>query len=143
MELWSLIIGIASLIVGIVSIVLAKVAMDASEKESERSADNYNKTKELLNDIEHKSDLIDRAVQIQQAQLVQIINKALDKVGQSPIEWEPITMEEIDKLFEEKQKPINKEIQELNNKVEKMPKIYTSIEEPTNLKTGDIWFKPE
>lgn len=118
MELWSLIIGIASLFVGIVSIFLAIVAMNASKKESERSADNYNKTKELLNDIEHKSDLIDRAVQIQQAQLVQIINKALDKVGQSPIEFQPITAEEINALFEEKKKPIDSEIQKLKTEVE-------------------------
>lgn len=104
MEILSLIIGIVSLIVGIASIVLAIVAMISSKKEADRSAENYRNTKELLNKIEHKSDLIDRAVQVQQAQLVQIINKALDKVGQSPIEFQPITEEDINALFEEKMK---------------------------------------
>lgn len=118
METWSLIVGIASLIVGIVSIILAIVAMVASKKEADRSAENYRSTKELLNKIEHKSDLIDRAIQVQQAQLVQIINKALDKVGQSPIEFHPITEEEINALFEEKKKPIDSEIQKLKTEVE-------------------------
>ena len=118
MEIWSLVVGIASLIVGIISIVLAIVAMVASKKEADRSAENYRNTKELLNKIEHKSDLIDRAVQVQQAQLVLIINKALDKVGQSPIEFQPITEEEINALFEEKKKPIDSEIQKLKTEVE-------------------------
>lgn len=118
METLSLIVGIASLIVGILSIILAIVAMVASKKEADRSAENYRNTKELLNKIEHKSDLIDRAIQVQQAQLVQIINKALDKVGQSPIELHPITEEEINALFEEKKKPIDSEIQKLKTEVE-------------------------
>lgn len=104
MEILSLIIGIVSLIVGIASIVLAIVAMISSKKEADRSTENYRNTKELLNKIENKSDLIDRAVQVQQAQLVQIINKALDKIGQSPIELQPITEEDINALFEEKMK---------------------------------------
>ncbi|MBQ5610042.1 MAG: hypothetical protein IIU83_00425 [Fibrobacteraceae bacterium] len=104
MEILSLIIGIVSLIVGVASIVLAIVAMISSKKEADRSAENYRNTKELLNKIENKSDLIDRAVQVQQAQLVQIINKALDKIGQSPIELQPITEEDINALFEEKMK---------------------------------------
>ena len=80
------------------------VAMISSKKEADRSAENYRNTKELLNKIENKSVLIDRAVQVQQAQLVQIINKALDKIGQSPIELQPITEEDINALFEEKMK---------------------------------------
>ena len=143
MEIWSFIIGLVSLIVGVVSIILAVIAMNASKKESERSADNYQKTKELLEKIEHKSDLIDRAIQIQQAQLVQIINKALDKIGQSPIEFQPITEEEINALFEEKKKPIDSEIQKLKNEVDAMPKIHIGNEPPKDSKNGDLWFKTE
>ena len=50
-NVWSLIIGIASLVVGIVSIVLAIVAMRTSKKESEKSSQNYNETKKLLDQI--------------------------------------------------------------------------------------------
>lgn len=128
---WSLIIGVASLIVGVISIALAVVAMIASKKESDRSAENYIKTKELLNKIEHKSDIIDRAVQGQQAQLVQIINKALDKIGESPIEFQPITEEEINALFEEKKKTIDSQIQKLKTEVENIPRLDGFVEEDT------------
>ena len=136
MELWSLIVGIASLIVGIVSIVLAIVAMIASKKEADRSAENYIKSKDLLNKIEFKSELIDRAIQIQQAQLVQIINKALDKLGQSPIDLQPITEEEINALFEEKKKPIDSEIQKLKTEVENIPRIDVRLEGDTLIFDG-------
>ena len=136
MELWSLVVGIASLIVGIISIILAIVAMIASKKESDRSAKNYIKTKELLDKIEHKSDIIDRAIQIQQAQLVQIINKALDKVGQSPIDLQPITEEEINALFEEKKKPIDSEIQKLKTEVENIHRIDVRVEGDTLIFDG-------
>jgi len=143
METWSFIVGIASLVVGIISIILAIVAMDASKKESDRSAENYKKTKGLLNEIEHRSEIIDRAIQIQQAQLVQIINKALDKVGQSPIDFQPITEEEINALFEEKRKPIDDEIRKIKQEMDTMPKIHVGNEPPKDSKDGDIWFKTE
>jgi hypothetical protein len=136
-------VGIASLVVGIISIILAIVAMIASKKESDRSAENYAKTKELLDKIEHKSDIIDRAIQIQQAQLVQIINKALDKVGQSPIELQPVTEEDINALFEEKKKPIDEEIRKLKNEVDAMPKIHIGNEPPKDSKNGDLWLQVE
>ena len=50
-NVWSLIIGIASLVVGVVSIVLAIVAMRTSKIESEKSSQNYNETKKLLDQI--------------------------------------------------------------------------------------------
>ena len=90
---------VVSLIVGAVSIVLGGISIIIAVKESKHSTENYRKTKELLTTIEHKSELIDRAIQVQQTQLVQIINKALDKVGQPGIEIEPMTNEDIDKLF--------------------------------------------
>lgn len=143
MDNWSLIVGIASLIVGIISIILAIVAMSASKKEADRSADNYKNAKDLLKKIEHRSELIDRAIQIQQAQLVQIINKALDKVGQSPIDYQPITEEEINALFEEKRKPIDDEIRKIKQDVNTMPRIYVGNEPPKDSKDGDIWISTE
>ena len=143
MEIWSFIVGISSLVVGIISIILAIVAMVASKKESERSAENYKNTKDVLNKIEHKSELIDRAIQIQQAQLVQIINKALDKVGQSPIEFQPITEEEINALFEEKRKPIDDQIRKIKSQVDTMPKIHVGNGPLKDLKNGDLWFPIE
>ena len=143
MELWSLIVGIASLVVGVISIVLAVVAMISSKKEADKSTENYRNTKDLLDKIQHKSDLIDRAIQIQQAQLLQIINKALDKIGQSPIELQPVTEEDINALFEEKKKPIDEEIRKLKNEVDAMPKIHIGNEPPKELKNGDLWFTLE
>ena len=143
MEILSFIVGVASLVVGIISIILAIVAMVVSQKESERSVENYKNTKDLLNKIEHKSELIDRAIQIQQAQLVQIINKALDKVGQSPIDFQPITEEEINALFEEKRKPIDDEIRMIKREVNALPKIHIGNEPPKESKNGDIWLQTE
>lgn len=47
MELWSLIIGIASLIVGIVSIVLAIVAMRSAKRETIKSEKKLSKHKRI------------------------------------------------------------------------------------------------
>lgn len=100
MELWSLVIGIASLIVSVVSIVLGIYAIAYAKKESANSENNYQRTKDLLVNIEHKAELIDRVLQLQQTQLVDIINKTLDKVGEAPIQIQEISIEEIDALFE-------------------------------------------
>lgn len=88
-----------SIISGAISIVLAIYAIYFAKKESAQSADNYNKTKELLKEIEHKTELIDRSVQLQQTQLINIINAALDKIGQPTIDMQPISLEEIDAMF--------------------------------------------
>lgn len=144
MELWSFIIGIVSLVVGVISIVLAIDSMKSSKEESKRSAENYQKTKELLETIEHRSDIIDRTIQGHQMQLVLIINKALDKIGQSPIDFEPMTQEEIveaaSKVFDKKKMPIYSEIQKLKKEVDDMPKIHVGNEPPKNMKNGDVWF---
>lgn len=92
-------VDIISITAGVVSVVLAIFALWFAKKESRQSSDNYNKTKELLTQIEHKTELIDRSVQLQQTQLINIINTALDKIGQTPMDIEPISLEEIDKLF--------------------------------------------
>lgn len=101
MELWSLIIGVASLIVGIISIILALVAMRTSKEESKKSEVNYQNTKELLNEIEHKTELIDRSVVLIQGQLINIVNSALDKIDKTPVDFEPISLAEIDEIFGE------------------------------------------
>ena len=93
---------VVSLIVGVVSVVLSVFAIWFAMKESKKSDENYQKTKQVLEDIEHKSELIDRSVQLLQGQLIEIINKVLDKIVQSPIYITPISLEEIDALFKEK-----------------------------------------
>lgn len=94
-----MLIDVISITSGIVSVLLAIYAIWFAQKESKQSSDNYYKTKELLAKIEAKAELIDRSVQLQQTQLIAIINKALDKIGQSPIEIQPISLEEIDAIF--------------------------------------------
>ena len=64
------------------------------------------------------------------------LKKVIDTM-QMPV-WE-----EIDDLVTAKVNDTNAELQKLKNEVDNMPKIYTSTEEPTTLKTGDIWFKVE
>ncbi len=90
---------IISITAGIISIILAVYAIWFAKKESSQSAENYRNTKELLKDIEHTTQLIDRSVQLQQTQLINIINTALNKIGQPPIDMQPISLEEIDALF--------------------------------------------
>lgn len=94
-----MIVDIISIASGLISIGLAIYAIYFAKKESKQSSDNYYKTKELLAKIEGKAELIDRSVQLQQTQLIAIINKALDKIGQSPIEMQPISLEELDAIF--------------------------------------------
>lgn len=112
---------IISIVAGVVSIILALYAIWYAKKESAKSEHNYTMTKELLDKIEHKSELIDRSVQLQQTQLVAIINKALDKIGYDRIDLEPISIEEIDRLFSEQKKYTDQKISdvedELSNKI--------------------------
>lgn len=121
---------IVSFASGIISIVLGAYAIIFAWKESKQSSENYNKTKELLAKIEAKSELIDRSVQLQQTQLIAIINKALDKIGQSPIDIQPISLSEIDAIFGQKVVEV-----EMPNKaggktviIEKLQDISSSIE---------------
>lgn len=93
---------IVSLIASIVSVVLGLFAIWFAKKESKKSDESYQKTREVLDSIQHRSELIDRSVQLQQEQLIAIINKALDKIGQPPIDMAPISLEEIDAIFNEK-----------------------------------------
>lgn len=127
-------IDIISLISGVISIALAIYAIWYAHKESKQSTKNYENTKELLTKIETKSELIDRSVQLQQTQLIHIINKALDKVGQPPLEMQPLSIEEIDALFKG-----NKGMETTTNKAAKravpigdVEKICTTIENALN-----------
>lgn len=93
---------VVSLVTGLASVALSLFAIWFARKESQKSDRCYRKTLKVLNSIQHKSELIDRSVQLQQEQLIAIINKALDKIGQPPIDMVPISMEEIDAIFNEK-----------------------------------------
>ena len=61
--------------------------------------------------------------------MLDIVNKALDKVGQEPIEMVPLSLEEIDKLFDEKTKDF--------------AKVRYGKELPSDLKEGEIFFQYE
>ena len=91
-------VDILSIASGVVSIVLAIYAIWFAKKESAQSADNYNKTKELLKDIEHKSELIDRGIQFQQQYLLDIINQMLKKAGKESVDMKPLSLDEINEI---------------------------------------------
>ncbi len=132
MELLSVIAGITSILVGIYAIWFA-------QRESRNSADNHKLTKELLSEIQVKIGIIDRAIQFEQAQLVAIINKALDSMGQERITYEYIPLEEINRLISENIEPTNKQLKEVTDYLRQAPKIHTGPNPPANAKDGDIW----
>ncbi|MBP3891115.1 MAG: hypothetical protein J6D29_02995 [Solobacterium sp.] len=90
MELVSYISSFISVILGIAAIIIAK-------RESEKSTQYYEKTRDILKEIESRSLLIDRSVQIQVKYMYDFLNKALDKIGQPHIE--PISNEEIEAIL--------------------------------------------
>lgn len=81
-----------SIALGIIAIVVAVI-------EARKSARNYKKTKSLLDEISKRAELIDRTVLEHQAQLGSLLNKALDRIGQPPIDLRPISSEEIDAIL--------------------------------------------
>lgn len=131
-------ISIAS---GLISIILAIYAIWYAKKESAQSADNYEKTKNLLVEIERKSELIDRGIQFEQKYLLQIINKILDGAGSEKIEMTPISLEEIDEIFENKTAHAQERLRSIEDSISKMPSIHVGKEPPKESKNGDIWFK--
>lgn len=136
-------IDIISIISGVVSVILAIYAIIFAKKESAQSAENYNKTKELLSEIEHKSKLIDRGIQFEQKYLFEIINKLLNKSGKDTVDMKPLTLEEIDEIVDGKTAEAKQRIKELEEAVSKVPHIYVGTEAPKKLKNGDIWFQVE
>lgn len=136
-------IDIISIISGVVSVILAIYAIIFAKKESAQSAENYNKTKELLSEIEHKSELIDRGIQFEQKYLFEIINKLLNKSGKDSVDMKPLTLEEIDEIVDGKTAEAKQRIKELEDAVSKVPHIYVGAEAPKEAKDGDIWLQVE
>ena len=109
---------IVSLIVGLVSIGLAIYSIWFANKESKQSSENYTKTKELLTAVEHKADLIDRTVQMEQKLTFDVVNKLLDMIGQPKVDFQPMTMEDVDAAIAKADSEIDKRIESV---VEKIP----------------------
>ena len=125
-----------SIIVGFVSIGLAFYAIYYAKKESQRSEKNYNNTKELLKEIDHKTELIDRGVQFQQRYLYDILNKV-------QITMKPLTLKEIDEIIEGKTAESKKTVKELEDTIKKIPKIRVGQTLPTDLQEGEIFLQIE
>lgn len=136
-----MIVDIISILSGVISIVLAIYAINFAKEESRKSQENYTNTKELMKEVDHKVSLIDRGIEFEQQFLMQIINKLLNKEGQAPIAFQPISLREIDELIEGKTLAAQKRIEELQDIIEKAPRIFVQEEEPVDSKEGDIWLQ--
>ncbi len=94
-----------SLIVGIVSIVLALISMKLSSESEKRSQENFEKTKDLLHQIDTKSAVISNSVDKSIVQLTNLFSNVLDKVieDQNKIDIPDVTVEKnLEKVMEEK-----------------------------------------
>lgn len=138
-----MIVDIISIASGLVSIGLAIYAIYFAKKESTQSAENYNKTKELLKEIEHKTELIDRGIQFEQQYLMAIVNKLLDSVGKDPVVMEPLSIEEIHEIIEGKSAAAQQKIAQLEATINNMPKIRIGTEVSKDLKDGEIFLQYE
>lgn len=134
-----LVTDIISIIAGIISIILALYAIWYAKRESALSAKNYEKTKEMLIEIEKRSELIDQGIRFEQDYLFKIINKILDIKGQEQIEVQPTSLEEINEIMERKTADANKRLKELESVIEKSPTIHVGKEAPSNPEEVDIW----
>jgi len=112
-----------SLIVGIVSIVLAVVSMISSSNFEKMSQENfektqtmmndiYDKTKDLLHQIDNKSTLINSSVERNTTQLTTLFSNVLDKViqDQNIKELPDLTNKETLKKVMEEEKVSNDDI---------------------------------
>ena len=141
MGMMKMMVDTISVLAGIVSIILAVYAIIFAKKESRQSSDNYYNTKELLKEIEHKAELIDRGIQFEQEFLMKIVNSLLEKSGKEQIESSPLSIEEIDRLIDGKAENEKVRIDELEKAISNIPKIHISSEEPKTLPNGAIWIK--
>ena len=94
-----------SLIVGIVSIALALISMKLSSESEKRSQENFEKTKDLLYQIDTKSAVISNSVDKSIVQLTNLFSNVLDKVieDQNKIDIPDVTVEKnLEKIMEEK-----------------------------------------
>ena len=133
-------ISIAS---GVILIVLAIYAIWFAKKESQQSSENYLKTKDLLKEIEHKTELIDRGIQFEQEFLMKIVNKLLEKSGKEQVSTSPLSIEDINSLIDGKSDQARERIEKLEKAVNNIPKIHISKEPPKTLRDGEIWFQYE
>ena len=134
---------IISIVSGLVSIALALYAIHYAKKESDKSQENYIKTREILKEIDNKSAQIDRGIQFEQQFLLQIINKLLGQEGKEPVSMQPISLQEIDEIIEGKTAEAKKRIEALESIVDKTPRIFVQKDEPVDSKDGDIWIQPK
>lgn len=107
------ILAILSLFVGIVSIVLAIISMKSASNSEKRSQENfektqkmmneiYDKTKDLLHNIDIKSSSISGMVEKNQTQLTTLFANVLDKALPSQQqEISKMTQDDIDKILKE------------------------------------------
>lgn len=107
------VLTVISLIVGIVSIVLAIISMISAANSEKRSQENfektqkmmneiYDKTKDLLHDIDTKSSAISGMVEKNQTQLTTLFANVLDKaLPNQNKEISKMSQEDIDKAIKE------------------------------------------
>lgn len=138
-----MIVDVISIASGLISIGLAIYAICFAKKESTQSAENYNRTKELLKEIEHKTELIDRGIQFEQKHLMSIVNKLFDLVGKDPVVMEPLSIEEIHEIIEGKSAAAQQKVAQLEATINSMPKIRVGTEVPKDLKDGEIFLQYE
>lgn len=132
---------IVSITSGVISIILAIYAIWFAKKESQQSSENYLKTKDLLKEIEHKTELIDRGIQFEQEFLMKIVNKLLEKSGKEQVSTSPLSIEDINSLIDGKSDQARERIEKLEKAVNNLPKIHISNEAPKTLREGDLWFQ--
>ena len=99
------------------------------------------KTKDLLKEIEHKTELIDRGIQFEQEFLMKIVNKLLEKSGKEQVSTSPLSIEDINSLIDGKSDQARERIEKLEKAVNNLPKIHISNEAPKTLREGDLWFQ--
>lgn len=107
------VLTVISLIVGIASIVLAIISMISATNSEKRSQENfektqkmmngiYDKTKDLLHDIDTKSSAISGMVEKNQTQLTTLFANVLDKaLSNQNKEISKMSQEDIDKAIKE------------------------------------------
>lgn len=79
MEMLSLILSIISLIGGVISIILAIVSMYSSSEHERVSRENYDKTKDVLAQIDKKIEIIERLNQESYNKLQNTITNIVEK----------------------------------------------------------------
>ena len=79
MEMLSLILSIISLIGGVISIILAIVSMNSSAEHERVSRENYDKTKDVLAQIDKKIEIIERLNQESYNKLQNTITNIVEK----------------------------------------------------------------